>query len=239
MKGVILAGGLGSRLSPLTKVTNKHLLPVYNKPMIYYPILTLKEAGITDILIVVGGNSIGDFLELLGGGEDFGVRLTYKYQSKAGGIAHALLLAEDFVEDKVAVILGDNILEKSIRAYADKFRKSSGGAMVLLKEVPDPQRFGVCEVKDGKIISILEKPKKPKSNLAVIGVYFYTRDVFQVIKSLKPSARGEFEITDVQNYYLRKGTLSYHKIDGFWTDAGTFSSLFRATVLIEKKGREK
>lgn len=235
MKGVILAGGLGTRLDPLTRVTNKHLLPVYNMPMIYYPILTLKDAGIEDILIVVGGNSIGDFLELLGDGSEFGVKLTYKYQSKAGGIAHALGLAEDFIDNKVAVILGDNILEKSIKKYVDEFKSSNFDALILLKEVPDPHRFGVAVIVDDKITEVIEKPKEPKSNLAVIGIYFYTKEVFDVIKTLKPSARGELEITDIQNYYIKKGTLQARKIDGWWTDAGTFESLFRATLLVREK----
>ena len=208
MKGIILAGGLGTRLDPLTKVTNKHLLPIYNKPTIYYPIEILADAGISDILIIVGGESIGDFLRLLGDGSQFGVNLSYKYQDKPLGIAHALGLAENFVgEDKMVVILGDNIIEKDIKEQVEKFNESSAEACILLKEVNDPERFGVAQLSGDKVISVEEKPKIPKSNLIVIGIYMYTNDVFNVIKKLKPSGRGELEITDVQNYYIKKGTL--------------------------------
>lgn len=244
MKGVILAGGMGTRLDPLTRVTNKHLLPVYNKPMIFYPILSLAEAGITDIMIVVGGNSIGDFLELLGDGKDFGVKLTYRYQQTAGGIAHALGLARDFSEnEKVCVYLGDNILEDSIAPHVKTFSASSiCQAMILLKEVEDPGRFGVATLKGDAVIKVEEKPKRPRSNLAVIGVYFYTPHVFQVVRTLKPSWRDELEITDVQNYYIENGTLMAQKVKGFWSDAGTFESLLRANLLVaeaeEKKEKE-
>lgn len=233
MKGVILAGGRGTRLDPLTRVTNKHLLPIYNQPMIYYPIQILKDAGILDILIVVGGESIGDFLQLLGGGEELGVSLTYKYQIEARGIAQALGLAEDFVgEDKMVVVLGDNIIEKGVRSAVEDFKESNAQACILLKEVENPGRFGVAELKEEKVIGVEEKPKVPKTNLAVIGIYMYTKDVFKVIKSLKPSGRGELEITDVQNYYIKRGTLIARKLEGWWTDAGTFDSLLRANSLV-------
>ncbi|PIU41176.1 MAG: spore coat protein [Candidatus Omnitrophica bacterium CG07_land_8_20_14_0_80_42_15] len=242
MKGVILAGGLGKRLYPLTKITNKHLLPVYNKPMIYYPIQTLVDAGITDILIVTGGNHAGEFLRLLGNGSEFGLKhINYTYQEGEGGIAHALALAKHFAGGgKVVVILGDNMIEKNIRGYVEKFKKQLSGAKILLKEVEDPARFGVAEVKGNKIISIVEKPKKPKSNYAVTGIYMYDNSVFDIIKTLKPSGRGELEITDVNNDYLRKGKLTFDVLDGWWTDSGTFESLFKANKLIvdrEKKGQ--
>lgn len=238
MKGVILAGGRGTRLDPLTRVTNKHLLPIYNQPMIYYPIQILKDAGILDILIVVGGESIGDFLQLLGGGEELGVSLTYKYQIEARGIAQALGLAEDFVgEDKMVVVLGDNIIEKGVRSAVEDFKESNAQACILLKEVENPGRFGVAELKEEKVIGVEEKPKVPKTNLAVIGIYMYTKDVFKVIKSLKPSGRGELEITDVQNYYIKKGTLIARKLEGWWTDAGTFDSLLRANNLVARRKR--
>lgn len=238
MKGVILAGGKGTRLDPLTRVTNKHLLPIYNQPMIYYPIQILKDAGILDILIIVGGESIGDFLQLLGGGEELGVSLTYKYQIEAGGIAHALGLAEDFVgEDKMVVVLGDNIIEKGVKSAVEDFKESKAQACILLKEVEEPGRFGVAELKEDKVIGVEEKPKVPKTNLVVIGIYMYTKDVFKVIKSLKPSGRGELEITDVQNYYIKKGTLIARKLEGWWTDAGTFDSLLRANNLVARRRR--
>lgn len=246
MKGIILAGGMGTRLDPLTRVTNKHLLPVYNKPMIFYPILSLAEAGITEIMIVVGGNSIGDFLELLGDGKDFGVKLTYRYQQTAGGIAHALGLAQSFAgNENVCVVLGDNILEDSIAPHAKMFSASSiCQAMILLKEVDDPRRFGVATLNGDTVVKVEEKPKRPESNLAVIGVYFYTPEVFQVVKTLKPSWRNELEITDVQNYYIQKGTLLAQRVRGFWSDAGTFESLLRANQLVaeaedKKAGQEK
>lgn len=242
MKGVILAGGMGTRLDPLTRVTNKHLLPVYNKPMIFYPLLSLAEAGIKEIMIVVGGNSIGDFLELLGDGKDFGVKLTYRYQQTAGGIAHALGLAKDFVgNEKVCVVLGDNILEDSIAPQVKTFSASTiCQAMILLKEVDDPGRFGVATLIGDTVIKVEEKPKHPRSNLAVIGVYFYTPHVFDVITTLKPSWRDELEITDVQNYYIQRGTLMAQKVRGFWSDAGTFESLLRANLLVaEADGGKK
>lgn len=237
MKGVVLAGGLGTRLYPLTKVTNKHLLPVFNKPMIYYPIETLIEAGITDILIVTGGNSAGDFLRLLGNGKEFGLKhLNYTYQEGEGGIAAALSLAEHFVgDDKFVVILGDNIVEKSIRKEVEIFKKQKEGARILLKEVENPERFGVAEIKDGKIVSIIEKPKKPPSNLAVTGIYMYDKYAFDIIRTLKPSDRGELEITDVNNRYLEEGKLTFGIMEGWWTDAGTFESLLRANNLVYEK----
>jgi len=236
MKGVILAGGLGTRLMPLTKVTNKHLLPVFNKPMIFYPIEKMKEAGIKKIMIVTGCENAGDFMKLLGSGKEFGVELTYRIQDGAGGIAEALGLAEDFAGDeKILVILGDNIFEDNIKDSAEKFEKSKYEAMIFLKEVNDPERFGVAEIKGDKIISIVEKPKEPKSNLAVIGVYMYTSEVFSIIKTLKPSWRNELEITDVNNTYLKRGTLTWDMIKGYWSDAGTFESLIRATELVKGK----
>lgn len=241
MKGVILAGGLGSRLAPCTHVTNKHLLPVYDRPMIYYPIQTLINAGIHDILIVTGGQFAGDFLKLLGNGSEFGLKhVNYTYQEGEGGIADALSLAEYFVGgDKVCVILGDNIIEGNIKAAADAFAAQSRGAKILLKEVDDPERFGVAEVAGGKVLRIVEKPKQPKSKLAVTGLYFYDAHVFEFIKGLTPSARGELEITDVNNMYIDQGTLTYDMLNGWWTDAGTFGSLRRATNLVAESGANK
>ena len=238
MKGVVLAGGLGTRLYPLTKITNKHLLPVYDKPMIYYPIQCLVNAGIDDILIVTGGNSAGDFLQLLGNGADFGLRrISYAYQQGEGGIADALKLAENFAEgESICVVLGDNIIEGNIKQAADDFRAQGGGAKLLLKQVPDPERFGVATVDDGKITSIIEKPKEPETNLAVIGIYMYDPSVFEICTSLRPSARGELEITDVNNEYLRRGNLTCEVLNGWWTDAGTFESLHRAAQLIRENG---
>jgi glucose-1-phosphate thymidylyltransferase len=238
MKGIILAGGLGTRLYPLTKVTNKHLLPVFNKPMIYYPIQTLINAGIDDILIVTGGNNAGDFLKLVGNGKEFGLKhINYTYQEGEGGIAEALGLAEFFAaRDKVCVVLGDNLIEKNIRKGAEAFRKQKEGAKVLLKEVPDPQRFGVPELKGDKIAKIEEKPRNPKSNYAVVGIYFYDQTVFDFIKTLKPSDRGEMEITDVNNCYIEKGLMTWDLLEGWWTDAGTFESLLRANQLVAKTG---
>lgn len=234
MKGVVLAGGTGSRLFPLTKITNKHLLPIYNKPMIYYPIQTLVDAGIQDILIVTGGRNSGDFLRLLGNGKEFGLKhLNYTYQEGEGGIADALDLAEHFADgQKICVVLGDNIIEGNIRQAADAFRDQERGAKILLKEVPDASRFGVAEMQGDKIIGIEEKPRKPKSNCAVTGVYMYDGTVFDKIKQLVPSGRGELEITDVNNAYIREGTLTYAFLEGWWTDAGTFDSLRRATNLV-------
>jgi glucose-1-phosphate thymidylyltransferase len=241
MKGVILAGGLGTRLAPLTRVTNKHLLPIFDKPMIYYPIGTLVNAGITDILLVTGGNSAGDFLKLLGNGSEFGLKhLNYTYQKGEGGIAEALGLAEHFAEgEPICVVLGDNIIEGNIRKAARDFERQEKGAKILLKEVHDPHRFGVAEVSGQKVVGIVEKPKQPKSNLAVIGIYFYDGGVFDVIKTLKPSERGELEITDVNNHYIRQGTMTFDVLSGWWTDAGTFESLFRASQLVKEGGANK
>ena len=241
MKGVILAGGLGSRLLPLTKVTNKHLLPVYNKPMIYYPMETLVRAGVRDILIVTGGNSSGDFLKLLGNGKQFGLKhINYTYQEGEGGIAHALGLAEHFVgEEKMVVVLGDNIVQEDITPYVRRFEVQPEGARLLLKKVPDPERFGVATFKKDKITGIIEKPRHPPSSYAVIGVYMYDATVFDRIRKLIPSARGEFEITDVNNQYLAEGSLTYSILEGWWTDAGTFESLLRATNLVAQGGANK
>ena len=241
MKGIILAGGLGTRLSPLTKITNKHLLPIYDKPMIYYPIRTLVDAGITDILIVTGGNSAGDFLKLLGNGKEFNLQaINYAYQEGEGGIAEALGLAEYFAaKEKVIVMLGDNIIEDSIKKAVDDFKKQPKGAKIFLKEVPDPERFGVPIIEGNRILGIEEKPKKPKSSYSVIGIYMYDNQVFDFIKTLKPSDRGELEITDVNNEYIKKNIMTYDIIDGWWTDAGTFESLFKATCLVEKKQRKE
>jgi len=238
MKGVILAGGLGTRLYPLTKVTNKHLLPVYDKPMIYYPIQTLINAGIGDILIVTGGNNAGDFLRLLGNGKEFGLKhINYTYQEGEGGIAEALGLAEFFAAgEKICVVLGDNLIEKNIRKAVKAFQRQKKGAKILLKEVPDPQRFGVPELKGDRIIGIEEKPKQPKSRYAVIGIYLYDATVFEMIKTLKPSSRGELEITDVNNRYIEKGLMTWDILEGWWTDAGTFESLLRANQLVSQTG---
>lgn len=238
MKGVVLAGGLGSRLNPLTKVTNKHLLPVYNQPMIYYPIKTLINAGIDDIMIVTGGNSAGDFLKLIGNGKDFGLKhVNYAYQEGEGGIADALSLVEHFADDEpICVVLGDNIIEKNIRAAADDYRKQKTGAKILLKKVHDPNRFGVPELDGDRVLQIEEKPKNPKSEYAVIGVYFYDNTVFDIIKTLKPSDRGELEITDVNNHYINRGEMTWNELDGWWTDAGTFESLLHATNLVARTG---
>ena len=238
MKGVVLAGGLGSRLDPLTRITNKHLLPVYDKPMIYYPIGTLVNAGISDILIVTGGQNAGDFLRLLGNGKEFGLKhLNYTYQEGEGGIAEALDLAEHFSEsERVCVILGDNIIEGNINDAVATFQKQPEGARVLLKAVEDAQRFGVAEVDGERIVHIEEKPPQPKSNYAVTGFYMYDETVFEKIRGLEPSARGELEITDVNNLYIADGTLAYSFLDGWWTDAGTFESLQRATNLVAQTG---
>jgi glucose-1-phosphate thymidylyltransferase len=238
MKGIILAGGLGTRLHPLTKITNKHLLPVYDKPMIYYPIEALITAGITDIMIVTGGNHAGDFLRLMGNGKEFGLKhINYTYQEGEGGIADALSLAEYFADgEPICVVLGDNIIEKNIIKAVNDFKKQKKGAKILLKEVPDPERFGVAEIEKGRLINIVEKPKRPKSNLAVIGIYLYDGRVFDIVKTLKPSDRGELEITDVNNAYVKEGTMSWEMLNGWWTDAGTFESLLRASVLVSQTG---
>ena len=242
MKGVVLAGGLGKRLLPLTRVTNKHLLPVYDQPMIYYPIRTLIEAGITDILIVTGGTSAGDFLRLLRNGAEFGLRrLNYSYQEGEGGIADALGLAEDFAEGgPVCVMLGDNIVERSIGAAVRNFKRQVSGAKILLSEVTDPQRFGVPVFEGDRIIRIEEKPSSPASQYAVIGVYMYDNSVFEIIKTLRPSGRGELEITDVNNAYIASSNLTWDVLEGWWTDAGTFDSLIRASNLVAEMrgGRE-
>jgi len=241
MKGVILAGGMGTRLFPLTKVTNKHLLPVYDKPMIYYPIQCLVNAGIEDIMIVTGGNSAGDFLQLLGNGKEFGLKdISYTYQEGHKGIADALHLAEHFAdEEKIVVVLGDNIIEGNIRKSAAAFEKQEKGARILLKEVPDPKRFGVPTIDEGRITAITEKPEDPASHFAVIGIYMYDAKVFDIINNLTPSARNELEITDVNNAYLEAGTLEHDVLDGWWSDAGTFESLHGASNLVAKTGANK
>ena len=238
MKGVVLGGGLGSRLRPLTSVTNKHLLPVYDQPMIYYPIQTLVNAGIEDIMIVTGGNSAGDFLKLLGNGRAFGLKhLNYTYQEGEGGIAAALSLVEHFADDgPICVILGDNIIQGNIRAAADDYRRQGGGAKILLKRVPDPQRFGVPELEGRSVVRIEEKPQNPKSEYAVIGIYMYDGRVFDIIRTLKPSGRGELEITDVNNAYIERGEMTWDELEGWWTDAGTFESLLRASNLVAETG---
>jgi glucose-1-phosphate thymidylyltransferase len=241
MKGVVLAGGTGSRLNPLTRVTNKHLLPIYDKPMVYYPIQTLVSAGIEEILLVTGGKNAGDFLRLLGNGRDFGLKhLNYTYQEGEGGIAEALGLAEFFAAgEPICVILGDNIIENNVIHAVDNFRTQKDGAKILLKEVTDAQRFGVAEIRGQHVIGIEEKPKAPKSNFAVIGIYFYDASVFQKIRRLKPSGRGELEITDVNNFYIEEGKLTYEILEGWWTDAGTFESLLRANTLVSQTGANK
>ncbi len=238
MKGVILAGGLGTRLYPLTKITNKHLLPIYDRPMIYYPIEALVTAGITDIMIVTGGRKSGDFLSLLGNGSDFGLKhLNYTYQKGEGGIAEALGLCEHWAAgDSVCVILGDNVIENNIQKAVSDFLAQGRGAKILLKEVHDPERFGVAELKGDRVVSIEEKPKQPRSNLAVIGIYMYDPRVFGVIKTLEPSDRGELEITDVNNWYIRDRSMTYEVLEGWWTDAGTFDSLLRAAKLVAEGG---
>ncbi len=241
MKGVVLAGGTGSRLLPLTKVTNKHLLPVFDKPMVFYPLQTLINAGILDVLLVTGGRNAGDFLRLLGDGRGIGLeRLNYTYQEGEGGIAQALGLAERFAEGgPVCVVLGDNIIETNILRAVENFRKQPRGAKILLKKVPDAERFGVAEIRGDHVVGIEEKPKAPKSNFAVIGIYLYDASVFQKIKRLKPSGRGELEITDVNNFYIEEGTLTYEILDGWWTDAGTFDSLLRANNFVAETGANK
>ena len=245
MKGIVLAGGLGTRLLPLTRITNKHLLPVYDQPMIFYPIQKLVEAGLDEILIVTGGNSAGDFLQLLRNGAEFGLKhLNFAYQEGEGGIADALKLAEEFADGApICVILGDNILEKSIASYVKKFRHQGSGAKILLNEVPDPQRFGVPVFDGERIVRIEEKPKEPKSSYAVTGVYMYDSSVFDIIKTLVPSQRNELEITDVNNAYIERGELTWDVMDGWWTDAGTFESLLKASNLVAelraKKSQQK
>jgi glucose-1-phosphate thymidylyltransferase len=238
LKGIVLAGGLGTRLRPLTSVTNKHLLPVFNQPMIYFPIQTLVNAGITDIMIVTGGNSAGDFLKLLGNGKAFGLKhLNYTYQEGEGGIAAALSLVEHFAgEDPICVVLGDNIIQGNIRPAVDAYREQGGGAKILLKKVTDPQRFGVPELSGQRVLRIEEKPKQPKSEYAVIGIYMYDAAVFEIIRTLKPSGRGELEITDVNNAYISRGEMTWDELEGWWTDAGTFESLLHASNLVAETG---
>ncbi|HEY0322871.1 MAG TPA: sugar phosphate nucleotidyltransferase [Pyrinomonadaceae bacterium] len=241
MKGIVLAGGLGSRLRPLTAVTNKHLLPVYNQPMIYYPIQTLVNAGITDIMIVTGGNSAGDFLRMLGNGKAFGLKhLNYAYQEGDGGIAEALSLTEHFASgDPVCVILGDNIIEGNIRSAVRAYRHQGGGAKILLKKVPDAHRFGVPELEGRRVLRIEEKPKVPKSAYAVVGIYMYDSGVFDAIRTLRPSERGELEITDVNNIYIERDEMTWDELEGWWSDAGTFESLLRASNLVAQTGANK
>ena len=236
MKGIILAGGTATRLAPLTKVTNKHLLPIYDKPMIYYPLEVMRKAGIENILIVSGKGHSGHFLNLLGSGKEFGARLSYEVQEEAGGIAQALGLAEDFADgENIAVILGDNVFQDNLASAVKSF-DGQKGAKIFLKQVHDPHRFGVAEMRDGKILSIEEKPKNPKSDFAVTGIYMYDARVFNAIKMLKPSGRGELEITDVNNFYIKENSMSYEILNGWWTDAGTFDSLLRANMLVAGKG---
>jgi len=241
MKGIILAGGLGTRLFPLTKITNKHLLPVYDRPMIYYPIEALVNAGIDDIMIVTGGKKSGDFLSLLGNGSEFGLKhLNYTYQEGEGGIAEALGLCEHWAQgDSVCVILGDNLIENNIKQAVADFRAQDKGAKIMLKEVHDPERFGVATLDGGKVKAIVEKPKSPESNLAVIGIYMYDGRVFDVIQTLEPSDRGELEITDVNNWYIKDDSMTYQVLEGWWTDAGTFESLHRSANLVADGGANK
>ena len=237
MRGIILAGGLGTRLHPLTKITNKHLLPIWDKPMVYYPIQTLVRAGIRDILLVTGGNNAGDFLRLLGKGKEFGLsHIDYVYQEGEGGIAEALHLARYYAEgDRMVVILGDNIIEDDITPFVDAFRRQERGARILLKEVEDPERFSVAELAGDRVRSIEEKPKQPRSNLAVTGIYMYDARVFEIISTLRPSGRGELEITDVNNAYIDSGEMQFDYLRGWWTDAGTFESLYRANRLVAER----
>lgn len=238
MKGVVLAGGLGSRLRPLTAVTNKHLLPVYNQPMIYYPIQTLVNAGITDIMIVTGGNSAGDFLKLLGNGKAFGLKhLNYTYQEGEGGIAEALSLVEHFTAgDSLCVVLGDNIIQGNIRTAVSAYQKQGKGAKIILKKVPDPQRFGVPLLDGPRVLRIEEKPETPQSDYAVIGIYMYDSRVYDIIRTLRPSGRGELEITDVNNAYIERNEMTWDELEGWWTDAGTFESLLLASNLVAETG---
>jgi glucose-1-phosphate thymidylyltransferase len=241
MKGVLLAGGLGTRLLPLTRITNKHLLPVFDRPMIFYSLQTLINAGIRDILLVTGGPHAGDFLRLLGNGREFGLtHLNYAYQEGEGGIAAALALAEHFAEgDRLCILLGDNLIEGSVAPAVERFVRQPRGARIILKQVPDAERFGVAEIRDGRIVSIEEKPARPKSDYAVTGIYMYDDRVFDAIRTLRPSARGELEITDVNNWYLERGELACELLDGWWTDAGTFDSLHRAGNLVAETGANR
>jgi len=237
----VLAGGLGTRLRPLTSVTNKHLLPVYDQPMIYYPLQTLVNAGITDIMVVTGGNSAGEFLRLLGNGKAFGLKhLNYTYQEGEGGIAQALSLVEHFCSgESVCVVLGDNIIEGNIRAAVADYHRQGGGAKIILKKVPDPQRFGVPRLEGKRVVRIDEKPAKPQSDYAVIGIYMYDETVYDIIRDLKPSGRGELEITDVNNAYIERDAMTWDELEGWWTDAGTFESLLRASNLVAETGANK
>lgn len=237
MKGVVLAGGMGTRLRPLTRVTNKHLLPVYDKPMVFYPIQTLVDAGITEIMLVTGGNNAGEFLRLIGNGEEFGLKhMNYAYQKTEGGIADALRLARHFVgDDKVAVILGDNFVQGSVRNAVQDFMKQPRGAKIFLKEVPNPQEFGVAVLEGEKVVRVIEKPQVPPSNLAVIGIYLYDSAVFEICETLVPSDRGELEITDVNNEYIRRGIMTYEIIDGWWADCGSFEALLRSNLLVARE----
>jgi len=237
MKGVVLAGGMGTRLRPLTRVTNKHLLPVYDKPMVFYPIQTLVEAGITEIMLVTGGNNAGDFLRLIGNGEEFGLKhMNYAYQKTEGGIADALRLARHFVgDDKVAVILGDNFVQGSVRKAVQDFMNQPRGAKIFLKEVPNPQDFGVAVLEGEKVVRVIEKPPVPPSNLAVIGIYLYDASVFEICETLVPSERGELEITDVNNEYIRRGVMTYEVVDGWWADCGSFEALLRSNILVARE----
>ncbi len=241
MKGVILAGGLGTRLMPCTKITNKHLLPVYDRPMVHYPLRCLVNAGIDEVLLVTGGSFAGHFLQLLGNGKEFGLKdLHYTYQEGEGGIADALRLAEDFADGgKLAVVLGDNIVERSIKGAVDAYLAQGQGARILLKQVPDPQRFGVPVFEDGRIVRIEEKPRQPRSDYAVTGIYFYDHQVFEMIHQLEPSDRGELEISDVNNMYIERGQLEWSELDGWWTDAGTWPSLLHASNLVAESGANK
>lgn len=238
MKGIILAGGLGTRLQPMTRITNKHLLPVFDRPMIYYPLECLIQAGIQDIMIVTGGNHAGDFLRLLKNGKEFGLKhLNYTYQEGEGGIAEALGLCEHFADgEPVCVVLGDNLIEGNIVGTAKRFHEQGGGARIILKDVPDPERFGVAELDGDRVVRIVEKPKEPKGSLAVTGIYMYDARVFDIIKTLKPSNRGELEITDVNNRYAEWGELRFEILDGWWTDAGTVESLHRASNMVAETG---
>ncbi|HEV2764282.1 MAG TPA: sugar phosphate nucleotidyltransferase [Pyrinomonadaceae bacterium] len=241
MKGIVLAGGLGTRLRPLTLVTNKHLLPVYDQPMVYYPIRTLVNAGVRDIMIVTGGNNAGDFLRLLGNGKAFGLKhLNYTYQEGEGGIAAALSLCEDFADSEpICIVLGDNIIEGNIARAVRAYRHQGGGAKILLKKVPDPQRFGVPELDGRRVVRVEEKPQRPKSDYAVIGIYMYDSAVFDIIRTLKPSDRGELEITDVNNAYIERDEMTWDELEGWWTDAGTFESLLHASNLVAQTGANK
>ena len=242
MKGVILVGGSGSRLDPLTRVANKHLLPIYDKPMVYYPIQTLVNAGITDIMLVTGGSNAGDFLRLLGNGSDFGLkRLHYTYQDRPAGIAHALGLARDFAEgDSLLLMLGDNIIEGNLLAARRNFEAQERGARVMLTRVENPSSYGVVEIEDGRIKNITEKPARPKSNLVQTGIYFYDERVFEIVSKLRPSGRGEMEITDVNNYYLQDGNLEYDILEGFWADCGeSFEMYLESQNLVAQHGANK